>query len=78
MYPYGDGAAESLRIVVFADALSDMRAMELLALKIGREKVVELIESEADMSIEFDKYPRSAEYILRRREIINQKIRELV
>ncbi|MBQ8003547.1 MAG: DUF4091 domain-containing protein, partial [Oscillospiraceae bacterium] len=78
VYPYGDGAAESLRIIVFSDALSDMRAMELLASKIGREKVVELLESEAGMSIEFDTYPKSAEYILRRRELINKKLSELL
>ncbi len=77
VYPYADGAAESLRIVVFTDALQDMRAMELLASKIGRDKVVELIEKEAGMSIEFDKYPKSSEYILRRREAINRKIREI-
>ncbi|MBQ2742203.1 MAG: DUF4091 domain-containing protein, partial [Oscillospiraceae bacterium] len=77
VYPYGDGAAESLRIIVFADALQDMRAMELLASRISHDKVVELIEKEAGMSIEFDQYPKSSEYILRRREIINRKIREI-
>ncbi|MBR2181057.1 MAG: DUF4091 domain-containing protein, partial [Oscillospiraceae bacterium] len=78
VYPYGDGAIESLRIVVFADALQDIRAMELLASKIGHDKVVEIIEKEANMNIEFDKYPKSSEYILRRREIINRKISELL
>lgn len=76
VYPYKDGVAESLRIVVFADALSDMRAMELLATKIGRDEVIKLIEEEAGMSIEFDAYPKSSEYILRRRELINRKIKE--
>ena len=77
VYPYKDGVAESLRIVVFAEALSDMRAMELLASKIGKEEVVSLIEKEAEKKITFDDYPRSAEYIIRRREMINKKIKEL-
>ncbi|MBQ9985004.1 MAG: DUF4091 domain-containing protein [Oscillospiraceae bacterium] len=77
VYPYKDGVAESLRIIVFADGISDMRAMELLASKIGREAVVQLIEKEAGMNIEFGAYPKCAEYILRRREVINQRISEL-
>lgn len=78
VYPYKDGVAESLRIVVFSDALSDMRAMELLASKIGKDAVISLIENEAGEEITFDEYPRSSEYILRRREAINRKIKELI
>lgn len=78
VYPYKDDAAESLRLVVFADALQDLRAMELLASKIGRQQVIDLLEETAGMEIRFDSYPKSAEYILRRRERINQKLRELL
>lgn len=78
VYPYKDGTAESLRLVVFNDALQDIRAMELLASKIGRNAVVEILEKEADMTIEFDKYPKSASYILNRRQKINEKIKEFI
>ena len=78
VYPYKDGVAESLRINVFYDALQDIRAMELLASKIGREEVIKLFEKEADMSIEFDKYPKSADYILARRKKINERIKAII
>ncbi|MBE6910919.1 MAG: DUF4091 domain-containing protein [Ruminococcaceae bacterium] len=78
VYPYNGGTAESLRLVVFHEALQDIRAMELLASKIGREAVVKLFENEANMSVEFDKYPKSADYILRRRQAINEKLKEFV
>ena len=78
VYPYKDGVAESLRIVVFAEALADVRAMELLASKIGKGEVVAIIEREANQKITFSEYPRSSEYILRRRAAINKKIKELI
>ncbi len=78
VYPYKDGVAESLRLIVFNDALQDIRAMEFLASKIGREAVIELLEENADMSIEFDKYPQNSEYILKRRLKINERIKEFI
>ena len=78
VYPYKNGVIESLRIVVFAEAIADMRAMEFLASKIGKEAVVSLMEKEAGGSITFDEYPRNSEYIIRRHAMINEKIKELV
>ncbi len=45
LYPYKDGAIGSIHGRVFFDALQDMRTMTLLESYIGKEKVVELIES---------------------------------
>jgi len=45
LYPYKDGAIHSIHGRVFFDALQDMRTMTLLESFIGKEKVVELIES---------------------------------
>lgn len=45
LYPYKDGAIQSIHGRVFFDALQDMRTMTLLESYIGKEKVVELIES---------------------------------
>lgn len=78
VYPYKDDVVQSLRAVVFENALSDLRAMELLASKIGKGAVVDLIENETVTPIEFDAYPKSAEYILNRRKIINEKIKALI
>lgn len=64
----------SLRLKVFYDGFQDMMAMQLLESKIGREKVVELIESE--QPLKFTSYPRSAEWLLDTREKINQLIKE--
>ena len=64
----------SLRLKVFYDGFQDMMAMQLLESKIGREKVVELIESK--QPLKFTSYPRSAEWLLDTREKINQLIKE--
>lgn len=75
VYPGEDGKPlSSLRLKVFYDALQDMRALELLESKIGREKTVELLESEG--KITFSEYPHSDEWQLKIREKINQKIAE--
>ena len=64
----------SLRLKVFYDGLQDMMAMQLLEDKIGREKVIELIESK--QQLKFTDYPRSAQWLLETREKINQMIKE--
>lgn len=78
VYPFHNGTADSIRSVVFENALSDLRAMQLLESMTGHEHVVALIEQIAGMNIEFDQYPKSAEYILRRREAVNNSIKELL
>lgn len=66
----------SLRLKVFYDALQDMRAMQLAESLIGREAVLNIIESGAEKPIEFDVYPHSDEWQLQMRENINAAIRE--
>ncbi len=74
VYPCGQDGNPicSLRLYVFADALQDMRALQLLESKIGRDAVLELLPG----IIGFDQYPRSIDYIVSLRETINQKIKE--
>ena len=75
VYPGDDGTCwPSLRIKVFYHALQDVRALELLESFVGREKVLELIESEGEIT--FSEYPRSAEFILSLREKVNAMIEE--
>lgn len=76
VYPGEDGPLESLRIVVFSEALSDLRAFKLLESFAGRERVIKLIEDMAGMEIKFDKYPHTAEYILKLRQTVNEEIKK--
>lgn len=75
VYPGKDCVVESLRLKVFAEALQDLRAFRLLESRIGKEKVMELIESGIE-PITFSHYPKEESYILRLREAVNAKIRE--
>ena len=74
VYPGPDGPLPSLRLKVFAQALQDVRAMELLESLIGRDRVMELVD--AQRTITFRDYPRSADYILGLREQVNAWIAE--
>ncbi|MBQ7378481.1 MAG: DUF4091 domain-containing protein [Clostridia bacterium] len=74
VYPGLDGAAwESLRILVFYDALQDMRAMKLAEKYYGKDAVVAAME-EILGEIRFDKCAHDAETVLSMREKINDMI----
>ena len=75
VYPAEDGTAyESLRILLFHDAIQDMRALKLLESLYGKEYAVNLIE-EGIEPITFKNYPRNADYLLNIREKINAAIK---
>ncbi len=57
VYPYRDGVISSLRQKVFANALDDIRLLELLEEKLGRERVLQELERIAGMEITFKSYP---------------------
>lgn len=79
VYPAPDGTAwESLRLVVFHEALQDQRALELCEALCGRETVMQLIEGELKKPVTFRQYPRKAAYLLKLRERINAVIAEHV
>ena len=76
VYPASDGTArESLRIIVFYEALQDMRAMQLCESLCGREKVVSAIESAFGQPIKFSKCAHSADEVLRVRDAVNKLIK---
>ena len=78
VYPAPDGTAyETLHLAAFTEALFDLRAMELLESLAGRDEVMKILEDGID-PITFSEYPHSDEYILKTREKINLKIKELV
>lgn len=74
VYPGEDGPIESIRLEVFAEALQDLRALELLEARIGKEAVVALLEEGLERPITFSDYPRSAAWLLEVRERVNGKI----
>lgn len=76
VYPGDNGKPiESVRVMHMNEAVCDMRALQLLASLIGKEEAVKLIE-EGIEPIEFDKYPKSASYLLETRRRINHAIIE--
>ena len=76
VYPAPNGMPyESLRYLVFEEALQDMRAFALCEMLCGREKVIEILE-DGIAPITFNKYPHSEEWLLDLRERINQQIKQ--
>lgn len=70
VYPGENGEAlESLHLKGFTMALQDIRALRLAEEKVGREKVLAIIEEEGEIT--FSKYPHSADWLLNTREKIN-------
>ena len=77
VYPAQDGTAlESLRILSFFEALQDARAFRLAEQLVGRERVIEELETIFGEEIRFDRCAKSAEPLLKIREKINQIIKE--
>lgn len=77
VYPNSDGTPlNSLRLNVFYDAFQDKMALELLQSKIGREKTLELLESNLKSPLTFSEYPHDKEWILDLREKVNMTIKE--
>jgi hypothetical protein len=75
VYPGKRGTpVESIRIMVFAEALQDLRAMRLLESLAGREFVLGLIDESSGGVLTFSEYPRGAGFIVELRETINREI----
>jgi hypothetical protein len=75
VYPGKDGPIESLRLEVLYEALQDIRALELLESYIGRARVLEILEEGLETPLTFGQYPRSMEWLLMKRQQINQLIK---
>ena len=77
VYPAQDGSAlESIRILSFYDALQDARAFRLAEQLVGRERVIQEMETLFGTEIRFDRCAKSAEPLLQIREKINRIIQE--
>lgn len=77
VYPAPSGEAyESVRLKVFYDALTDIRAMKLCETLVGREAVVRLIDETLGEPVTFDTCAKNAKTVLTLREGINRLIKE--
>ncbi len=77
VYPAPDGDTyASIRLKVFYDGFEDMMALKLLESKIGRDKVLELIDKDLFKPLTFMEYPHENDWLLEFRENINRMIKE--
>ena len=77
VYPAPGGKPyRSLRLVAFAEALADMRALSLAEKLCGKEAVLAPVDSEGNVT--FSSYPKSAEYLISLREKINAMIEGVI
>lgn len=62
VYPYGDDVYPSLRAIIFKDALQDVRLMKLAESIVGKDKIIELMESIANCEITFKICPTDIKF----------------
>lgn len=78
VYPGADRhPEESIRMMVHYEALTDLRALELLESLTDKEHVMELIEGELAEPLTFRRYPKSDMYLLTLRNRVNREIAAL-
>lgn len=78
VYPGEDGQPEdSLRMMVLSEAMQDIRALESLEQRIGRNEVCSLIESFAGGKLTMFQYPVHNDFILNLRQEVNRQIASL-
>ena len=68
----------SLRLLVFNEAIQDLRALNLLASFMGRDETIKWLEKLSGQEITFSSYPLGRKYLLFIREEINKKIKEFL
>ncbi len=78
VYPDKNGQPlNSLRNLVFLDALQDLRALKLLESLTSREYVLSFIERDLDIPLTFRTYPHESTWLLNLRKGINEEIAKL-
>lgn len=79
VYPGADEKPEeSIRLMVFAEAIQDVRALEWLESLTSKEFVLKLIEEGLDEPLTFKRYPADNAYILKLRSKVNNLISALL
>lgn len=76
VYPAPDGTAyESIRGVILQKALNDFRALQLLEQKVGRKRVVDLLQGLVGRTLSFCTYPRNHDFFDQMRKTIYATMR---
>lgn len=68
----------SLRLVIFNEALQDIRVMKTLESMTDKKTVIDIIEDGLTEKITFKKFPKGNDYLISMRERINKKIKSLI
>ncbi|MDE7352767.1 MAG: DUF4091 domain-containing protein [Acetatifactor sp.] len=75
VYPGEGGRPEdSQRMLLMLEAMQDLRALQLLESLWGRDRVLELIRSEAGEELTAKRWPRDPGFLLRLREKVNRAV----
>lgn len=64
VYPYENGAIESVRSAVFYEGLQDRMLLKALEKHIGKDKVKELITSAVGEKLTFENHPRTPDFLI--------------
>ena len=78
VYPSKSGAYPSIRGKVTYEAIGDMDLCRTLEEYIGRDEVIKIIDSVADMDVRFDSYPQDSEYLPKLRDALIARLREFI
>lgn len=78
VYPGQDGPVDSIRHEVMREGLQDMRALQLLESLAGRDEALKILKGDLNGRFSMEEYPRNMEWLLDKREKINQSIRKLI
>lgn len=76
LYPSKDGAYSSIRAKIIYEAIEDMKICHTLEKYIGRQAVIEMIDSYAGAPLAFDVYPKGNDYLERLRNIMTDMIKD--
>ena len=72
VYPGTNGVPyPSIRFKVFYEAIRDYEALKMLEDKIGRQRVIELLEKDIEEPIKANVYPHSEQWLLNKRNEVN-------
>ena len=78
LYPGEDETCvTSQRLVIFGEAMQDVRALKLLESLTSREHVLQLIQEDVQEKITFTSYPTGEGYLLNLRDKVNREIAKL-
>ena len=79
VYPGKKGIPEeSIRLMVFSEAMQDMRALQWLETLTSKEFVLKLMEEGLDQPLTMKVYPKGNDYILNLRQKVNKEISRVV